>query len=148
VQLSLANKQIFDQLGTIETIEADFNNETGNIAFRATFLNPKGILRNGETGNILMPVQLKGALLIPQKATFETLDKKYVYIVDKEDVVNAQEIKVSQELPHLYVVSSGLSTEDKIVVEGLRKVKNKQKIQYDSIPMTSILGELHHLHAE
>ena len=59
VVLQMANNQLFEHRGVVETIEADFNNETGNIAFRATFPNPKGILRHGETGNILMPVPLK-----------------------------------------------------------------------------------------
>lgn len=53
VKLKMANNDLFDYYGKVETIEADFNNETGNIAFRATFPNPKGILRHGETGNIL-----------------------------------------------------------------------------------------------
>ncbi len=72
----MANNQLFDQIEIIETIEADFNNETGNIAFRATFPNPDGILRHGETGNILMPIPLKDALIIPQKATFEVLKRR------------------------------------------------------------------------
>lgn len=148
VTLQLANRTMFDQLGVVETIEADFNNETGNIAFRATFSNPKGILRNGETGNIMMPVQLNNALLIPQKATFEILDKKYVYVVDKNKVATSREIKIGQELPHLYTIEKGLELDEKILVEGLRKVKNNQTIQYDSVAMEDILKDLHLLHAE
>src|SRR5690606_38093845 len=52
VKLQMGNKTIFDKEVVMETSEADFNNETGNIAFRATFENPKGVLRYGETGNI------------------------------------------------------------------------------------------------
>ena len=59
VALQMANRELFDQKGIVETIEADFNNETGNIPFRATFSNPKKILRHGETGNILKPISLK-----------------------------------------------------------------------------------------
>ena len=84
VQLLMANNKYFDQVGEIRTIEADFNNETGNIAFRATFPNPKGLLRHGETGNVVIRVPFKNALLIPQKATFEVLDKKYVYVIDED----------------------------------------------------------------
>src|SRR5688572_18146781 len=105
VELQMANNQMFDQKGIIETIEADFNNETGNIAFRATFPNPQGILRHGETGNILMPVYLDNALIIPQKATFEILDKKYVYVIDDKGVVNSRQIKVGTEMQHLYAVT-------------------------------------------
>lgn len=56
VILQMANNQTFENKGVVETIQADFNNETGNIAFRSVFPNPNGILRHGETGNILMPI--------------------------------------------------------------------------------------------
>jgi len=130
VGLIMANNQMFPYPGVVKTIEADFNNETGNIAFRATFPNPKGLLRHGETGNIQMTVPLKGALLIPQKATFEVLEKKYVYVIDKENKVRSREIEIAAELPHIFVIKSGLSTGDKILLEGLRLVKENEKIEY------------------
>lgn len=148
VKLQMANGQLFNQLGVIETIEADFNNETGNIAFRATFKNPDNLLRHGETGNILMPVYYKDAIIIPQKATFEILDRKYVFVVDENSVVKSKEIKVVAELPHLYVVGKGLNVEDNILIEGLRKVKNNQKIKYTHKDFDKIAEELNHLHAE
>lgn len=130
VQLKMANGQIFDQLGEVTTIEADFNSETGNIAFRATFPNPKGLLRHGETGNIIMTDELKGALIIPQKATFEVLDKKYVYVVTKDSTVHTRSVTIRAELPHLYVVSAGLQPGERVLLEGIRKVKENQKISY------------------
>lgn len=148
VQLRMANGDLFDQKGIVETIEADFNNENGNIAFRATFPNPKGILRHGETGNILMPVAMPGAIIIPQKATFDLLDKKYVYVVDEKGVLNARLITIAREMPHLYVVASGLSPNDKILAEGLGKVKNNEKISYEFVPFEQELNNLLKLHAE
>jgi membrane fusion protein (multidrug efflux system) len=148
VILQMANGQSFEHHGVVETIEADFNNETGNIAFRAVFSNPKGILRHGETGNIFLPSPLKSALLIPQQATFEILDKKYVFIVDKDNLVKTREITTGVEMPHLYVVTEGLQESDKILVEGLRKVKNNQKIEYDFHRQEAILADLRALHAE
>lgn len=131
VKLQMADGQVFDQTGTIETIEADFNNETGNLAFRATFPNPKGLLRHGETGKILMEVPLKKALLIPQKATFDVLDKKFVFVIDEKHVVRSRPITISAELPQVYVVSSGLDENDKILVDGLRKVRDGVTIDID-----------------
>jgi membrane fusion protein (multidrug efflux system) len=148
VQLKMANAQIFPHDGFVETIEADFNNETGNIAFRATFPNPDRLLRHGETGNILMPVVLKNALLIPQEATFELLDKKFVYVVDEKGVVQSREITVAQEMPHIYVVTAGLDTNDQVLLEGLRRVKNGEKIKTRFLQFDSVLNELNHLHAE
>lgn len=148
VKLQLANNQLFREEGIVETIEADFNNETGNIAFRATFKNPTGILRNGETGNILMPVYLNDALIIPQKATFEILDKKFVFVVTADSVVHSREIRIDTEMPHLYTVADGLQETDRILVEGLRRVKNGQKIKYDFVDLQRIMKELHQLHVE
>lgn len=148
VSLQMANHQLFDQKGIVETIEADFNNETGNIAFRATFPNPKRVLRHGETGNILMPVILKKAILIPQKATFDVLDKKFVYVVDANNVLKAKQITIAQEMPHVYVVVEGLSPQDKILAEGLGKVKNNERIRYSFVPFEKELYDLNNLHAE
>ncbi|HRO43643.1 MAG TPA: efflux RND transporter periplasmic adaptor subunit [Flavipsychrobacter sp.] len=148
VKLQMANNVLFDEEGVIETIEADFNNETGNIAFRATFANPNRILRHGETGNILMPVILKNALLIPQKATFEILDRKYVYVVGADNKVAAREITIQQELPHIFVISEGLNPNDKVLVEGIRKVKNGDQIHYQQQSFDTIIREMQDLKAE
>ncbi len=148
VKLQMANNEMFEEAGQIETIEADFNNETGNIAFRATFNNPKGILRHGETGNIFMPTLLKQAILIPQKATFEILDKKYVYVVGKENILEAREITIGQEIPHLYSVLKGLQPSDTILVEGLRKVKSGDEVHIKLKQFNTIINELKQLKAE
>lgn len=129
VKLQMANGQIFEFEGLVETIEADFNNETGNVAFRATFPNPNGILRHGQTGNVLMDVPYQSATIIPQKCTFEVLDKKYVYVIDENNVVHPREIEIAQEMPHLYIVRSGLSADDKILLDGIRKVKDGDEIK-------------------
>ncbi|PQJ12253.1 efflux RND transporter periplasmic adaptor subunit [Flavipsychrobacter stenotrophus] len=131
VSLVMANNEVFEYPGVVGTIEADFNNETGNLPFRATFPNPKGLLSHGETGNIRMLVPLKNAMIIPQKATFEVLDKKYVYVVDKDNRVKSREITIGADMEDLYAVSAGIAETDKILLEGIRKVKNNDKISFD-----------------
>lgn len=148
VQLLMANNELFDVEGVIETIEGDFNNETGNIAFRATFSNPKGLLRHGQTGKVLLPVPVKNAILVPQSATYEILDKKYVYVVDENNKVNAREITVEHEMPHVYAVSAGLTPSDKILVEGIRKVKNGDVIHYEEKPFYAVINAMKNLKAE
>jgi membrane fusion protein (multidrug efflux system) len=128
VNLLMANNQLFDYPGVVQAIEADFNNETGNIAFRATFPNPKGLLRHGDTGDVQMVVPFKKVLLIPQKATFEILEKKYVFVVDKDKIIHQREIVIGAEMPDIYVIKSGLAENEKIIFEGIRKVKDKDKI--------------------
>ncbi|WP_390451612.1 efflux RND transporter periplasmic adaptor subunit [Chryseobacterium sp. Alg-005] len=129
VTLVMANGEDFPQKGEIQTIEGEFDNETGNIAFRAKFPNPDKLLRNGETGKVRMTLPLKNALIIPQKATYEIQDQKYVFVIDKNGVAQSKNIKVAYELPDLYVVASGLSEGDKILLEGVQKVKDDQKVK-------------------
>jgi membrane fusion protein (multidrug efflux system) len=143
----MANNKQFDQAGVVETIEADFNNENGNIAFRATFPNPNGLLRHGGTGNVLMSVPLENALLIPQKSTFEILDKRYVFVIDEHNVVRSREIKIAAEMPHVFAVSEGLSENDKILLEGLRLVRENDEISYDFVQPLAVLSNLN-LYAE
>lgn len=142
VKLIMANGQTFDQQGTVETIEADFNNGTGNLAFRATFPNPAGLLRHGETGKVVMAVPIKNALLVPQKATFDILDKKFVFVVDEKNVVHSRPISVAAELPHVYVIESGVDEHDKVLVEGLRKVRDGAAITVDYKAPADVLGHL------
>lgn len=147
VELIMANHKLFGYPGKVETIEADFDNETGNISFRATFPNPQGLLRHGETGNILVKQPVKNALLIPQKATFEVLDKKFVYVVDKDNVVRSREITIAAELPHIFIVETGLNESDRILLEGLRQVRENQKIECTFEEPGEVISHLH-LYAE
>jgi membrane fusion protein (multidrug efflux system) len=142
VQLRMANGQIYNQTGTIETIEADFDNSSGNIEFRAMFLNPDKLLRHGETGTILMTKPYKNALLIPQKATFEILDKTYVFVVNKENKLEQRLIKIEADLPHLFIVKDGLKDDDKVLLDGLRKVHAGQEVAIDFRPPEKVRSEL------
>lgn len=129
VNLVMANGDLFNQTGQIQTIEGQFDNETGNIAFRAKFPNPEKLLRNGETGKVRMTLPLKNALIIPQKATYEIQDQKYVFVIDKNGVAKSKNIKIAYELPDLYVVASGISENEKILLDGVQKVKDDQKVK-------------------
>ena len=142
VQLKMANGQIFNQTGVIETIEADFDNTSGNIEFRATFPNPDKLLRHGETGTILMLKPYKNALLIPQKAVFEIMDKSYVYVVNKENKLEQRLIKIEVDLPHLFIVKEGLKDDDKILLEGLRKVHAGEEVKIDLMSPEKVRSEL------
>jgi membrane fusion protein (multidrug efflux system) len=142
VQLRMANGQIFNQTGVIETVEADFDNSSGNIEFRATFSNPDKLLRHGETGTILMEKPYKNALLIPQKAVFEVMDKTYVYIINKEGRLEQRLIKIEADLPHLFIVKEGLKDDDNILLEGLRKVHAGEEVQIDLRSPEKVRSEL------
>jgi membrane fusion protein (multidrug efflux system) len=142
VSLLLANNQPLKYKGEVETIESEFNRETGNIAFRARFPNPERLLKNGETGKVQMTVPLRNALVIPQKATYEIQDKFYVFVVDKNGVVKSRNITISAEMPDLYVINSGISESDKILLEGVQKVKDDDKIKFTYQAPKEVISDL------
>lgn len=142
VSLIMANGDKFPYRGEIQTIDGEFDPETGNIAFRASFSNPKNLLKHGETGKIEMTVPLRNALIIPQKATFEIQDQKYVFVADKQGRLKSRNIKIAHELQDLYIVSSGLMVNDRILLEGVQKVKDNQKVNIKLVDPKRTLAAL------
>lgn len=142
VSLILANNDMFKYKGEVQTVESEFDSETGNIAFRAKFPNPDKLLRNGETGKIQMTFPVKNALIIPQKATYEIQDKTFVFIVDSKGIVKARQITIANDMDDLYVVSGGISINDKILLEGVQKVKEDDKIKVKFISPKEVMKGL------
>lgn len=147
IELVLASGNKFEHLGKIGAIEADFNNETGNIKFRADFPNPDRLLRHGQTGTVLISRVQKDSLVIPQRATFEILQKRYVYVVDKDDVVHQREIAVQNELDDIYVLKDGLSADETFVLEGTQQVRDGDKVEYENLQPEESVAQLKY-HAE
>jgi membrane fusion protein (multidrug efflux system) len=198
IELKLANGEIFAHPGKIGAIEADFNNETGNIAFRADFPNPDNLLRHGQTGTILIHKKLHNAIVIPQRATYEILANKYVFVVEPEGkqgakkaadhghdaehgdkhegsaevaehgheraaehggdhhgaegnvqygIVRQRQILIEEEMDDVFVIKSGLSVNDKIIFEGVRQVRDGDRVEYELRAPKEILANLKN-HAE
>ena len=129
VSLKLANNADYGYQGKIETIESEFDKVTGNIAFRARFPNPDDLLKHGASGKVVIHKQLKNALHIAQKSTFEIQDKLYVFVVKADGSVEQRNIIPKLRLTDFYVVESGLSENEKIVFEGVENMKAGNKIQ-------------------
>ena len=148
IRLKLADQSIFSHTGKIDpahnigAIEANFDNTNGNIAFRADFPNPDRLLRHGQTGTVLIDRPLKGALIISQRATFEVLDKRYVYVVDKDHVAHQRGIEVAYELDDIFVIGKGLDANDKIVLEGVRQVRDGDKLEFETRTPEEALKDL------
>jgi membrane fusion protein (multidrug efflux system) len=147
IELVLANGNTFENIGKIGAIEADFNNENGNIPFRADFPNPERLLRHGQTGTVLISRVQNDAIVIPQRATFEVLQKRYVYVIDKDDVAHQREIVIQNELEDLFVIKKGLGVEDKIVLEGIRQVRDGDKVECEDRQAEQVAANLKY-HAE
>ena len=142
VQLELANKEIYPEPGTIEVVESDFSSTSGNIAFRASFSNPHLLLRYGQTGKILWPKKIKQAVILPQKSTFEILDKRFIFVVDKTGVIHEREIKVAREAPNIFIVASGITPDEMYLLERQNKLDKGDKISYKLIDPQHAIGNI------
>jgi membrane fusion protein (multidrug efflux system) len=130
IELVLANGDKFPNVGKLGAIEADFNSENGTVPFRADFPNPDRLLRHGQTGNVLIHKVVDGAIVVPQRATFELSHKRYVYVVDKEHVVRQREIAIQNELDDIFVIKQGIGVNDTIVLDGIRELRDGDKVEF------------------
>lgn len=141
VLLMLANNTVYPHKGFIETTASEFDRNTGTIAFRAKFPNPDNLLKHGASGKVLVNTPLKDALLIPQKSTFDQQENLCVFVVDNDGKVRIQTIVPSVRLPKLFVVGSGLSTEDKIIYEGVQLVKEGDVIIPEMVSFSEAINQ-------
>jgi RND family efflux transporter MFP subunit len=142
ISLVLANGEPFSQTGTIETTDNEIDRSSGNLSFRARFTNPQQILKHGSSAKLLMNVNLRNSLVVPQKSTFEVQDKLNVFVVDAKNVVHTKSFTPKLRLPHLYVIESGLTVEDRILYEGIQLVKEGDKITPDAKPLHLLMADL------
>ncbi len=142
VQLVLANNDLYEQKGFIETIDGQFDNETGTIDFRARFSNPERLLKHGSSGKIRLERTIKNAVIIPQKSTFEIQNKRYVYVVNASNELEARNIEILLRLPNIYIVNKGLSKNDVLLLEGIQLVRDGQKIIPTKINVRQVLNDL------
>jgi RND family efflux transporter MFP subunit len=131
VALELANGQIHPFKGRIETWESVISKSTGNIAFRASFPNPDHLLKHGSSGKVIVQSELKNALVIPQKCTFEVQHKTCVYMLNADNSIQLRSINTKLRLPNHYVIDSGLLPTDRIIFEGIQVVKEGDVIAPD-----------------
>lgn len=120
VTLRLADGTIYPLKGKVATVSGVIDNTTGTATVRALFDNPNGMLRSGSTGQIMIPTVQEAVLIIPQKATFEIQDRKFVYVVNDSNKTVTTPITVApQNDGKSFVVTSGLTAGQRIAVEGV-----------------------------
>ncbi|MGN0060973.1 MAG: efflux RND transporter periplasmic adaptor subunit [Alloprevotella sp.] len=130
VTLILADGTVYGELGKVTSFSGVIDPTTGSLQMRATFANPDRLLRSGATGVLQFPVRKAEAIVIPQKATYAIQDKRFVYVVGKDNKVKNTEITVLEQNDGTnFVVTSGLKAGDRLVVEGVNKLKNGMEIK-------------------
>ncbi|UYQ95214.1 efflux RND transporter periplasmic adaptor subunit [Chitinophaga horti] len=140
VHLILADGSDYQQPGKIETVEGEFEESTGSIAFRARFNNPAKLLKHGSSGKVRLSSEVGNAVIVPQKAVFEMQDKNYVFVVDSANRVQMRNFIPQTRISHFYIVQSGLKPGDRVVAEGVRNIRDGMAIQPRLVPMDSLLN--------
>jgi membrane fusion protein (multidrug efflux system) len=139
VSLILANGQEYAEEGKIETSIGQINQNTGTVSFRATFNNPNQLLTNGNSGKIKIPKVYENAIVIPQEATYEQQKEIMVFKLMENNMVSSSILKIKAAIDHLYVVESGVSEGEKIVVSGVGKLRSEMEITPNEVPLDSII---------
>lgn len=130
VQLRLADGTLYDHPGKVVKASGVIDAATGSISMIARFDNPRKQLRSGGSGQIVVPTTSTGAIIIPQEATSEVQNKKFVYLVGKDNKVQYHEITVNpQDDGKNYIVTSGLQPGDRYVSKGITSLSDGKEIK-------------------
>lgn len=124
IELELSDGKLYAHKGKVETISGVIDARTGAVSLRATFPNPEQLLRTGGSGVVLFPYNQENCLVIPQSATYEIQDKKFVYRVDSSKAVSTQVDIFPIDNGKEFIVTKGLSEGDVIVLDGIATLKD------------------------
>lgn len=128
--LVLANGQVHPHLGKLAFVDRMVNATTGTLRIRVEFPNPEKILRPGQFCRVrVLTKTLPGALLIPQRAVQEVQGLHNVFVVDGEGKASFKRLKMGKRIGSLWLVESGLTAEEQIIVEGLQKVRQDAQVE-------------------
>lgn len=141
VQLQLVNGEIYEKDGKIETVTGQVDPSTGTVSFRAVFPNT-GILASGNSGKIRIPKTYENVPVVPESSSFEQQGKVYVYGVQGDSMAVSTPIKVTDRVNNLIVVESGVQKGDKIVAQGVGKLRNNTPIQPQPMSFDSIANSI------
>jgi len=122
VSLILADGKEFEEKGIIDAIDGHVNRSTGAISLRATFPNPKGMLRSGNSGKIKLEEKHQNVIAIPQTAIYEIMDKTFVYLIQEDNKTKRHPVVLAGKSGKSYLIKEGLSAGDRIVTSGVESL--------------------------
>ena len=133
VNLKLADGTMYGHEGRVTKMSGVIDVATGSVQIIAVFPNPDKVLKSGGSGAIVIPKSNSDAIIIPQGCVSEVQNKKFIYILDKDNKVKYSEIKVDpQNDGNTYIVTEGLKAGDKYVSNGITKLSDGMEI----VPIT------------
>jgi membrane fusion protein (multidrug efflux system) len=143
VSLILPDGTTYEHTGKVETVNGLINTATGAANVRADFANPRGLIRSGSSAVVRIPNTIKLALLVPETATYELQDKRFVYVVDNQNKIKNVAIKVMDNTAgQFYVVTDGLKAGDKIILESSGNLQDGTPIKPNEVSAASVYGNV------
>ncbi len=135
LELILADGSVHPHKGRITIVGRGVDPETGTLPLQATFPNPGGLLRPGQFGRVRLPVSTRrNAIMVPQRAVQELQGTFNVFVVGPDSVVQVRAVKPANRVGSDWVIAEGLEPADRIVVEGLQKVRPGIKVRPSAAP--------------
>jgi membrane fusion protein (multidrug efflux system) len=137
VDLILADGKAYAQKGHVEMVSGQFDKTMGAISFRAVFPNSLGLLRSGITGRVRIPEQHSSVVVVPQEATFERQDRVFVFAVADSNKVVSKPLQIVGKSGNYYLISKGIQPGDRIVHDGLDRLRDGDVIAPKPMAMDS-----------
>jgi membrane fusion protein (multidrug efflux system) len=133
-ELVLADGSVHPEQGQLVFVDRNVDPTTGTILMEAAFRNPGGIVRPGQYARVRAAVDLKaGAILVPQRAVSEMQGIYNVAVVGGDDTVEIRMVTPAQRIGSLWVIDAGLKAGDRVVVEGVQKVRPGLKVKPETV---------------
>jgi len=130
LELILADGSVHPYKGKITVVGRGVSSETGTLPLQAEFPNPDGVLRPGQFGRVRLPITTrKNAIVVPQRAVQELQGTFNVYVVGQDSVAQVRTVKPANRVGSDWIIADGLEPADRIVVEGLQKVRAGAKVR-------------------
>lgn len=142
VKLRLANGKLYKPEGTIETVTAQVDPSTGTVSFRAIFPNPAHLLANGSSATILIPKKYENVPVVPEQSTYEQQGKVYVYKIQGDTLAVPSVIAVKDRIQNLIIAGGGVQTGEKIVAQGVGKLRGSTPVKPLPTPFDSIANSI------
>jgi len=135
-QMILADGSTHPYPGTLSFVDRNVDDKTGTIRLEASFPNPGNIVRPGQFARVRAAVSIKkNAVLVTQGAVVEAQGINSVAVVKPDDTVEMRVVKAAERIGNLVILDSGLKAGERIVVEGIQKVRAGAKVQPTLVPL-------------
>lgn len=138
LELILADGSVFEEKGDVVFIDREVNPSTGSLLIQARFPNPQSLIRPGQYARVRAHINdYKDALLVPQACVTELQGQYSVSVVSDSSTIKTIQIVPGPKYNDLWVIKDGLQPNDKVVLDGIQKVRNGMKVMAKEVEYTS-----------